>query len=114
MSWSSGMACFMARGGTTGVMGSGVPFDSASSKALVSGGCPGYLELANLIRKSVRGKRGRSIRHLEVQVGHNRIAGVTHQPDHLAKVDFFTATNLDASRLHMGVQRIALIAQDRE
>src|SRR6266852_5750837 len=33
INWSSGMACLTARGGTTGVTGSGVPFDSASSKA---------------------------------------------------------------------------------
>ena len=36
----------------------------------------------------------RAIRHLEVQMGHDRIAGISYQADHLTEVNFVTARTL--------------------
>ncbi len=44
-------------------------------------------------------------------MGHNRVAGVAYQADHLAKVNFLSTAHLDAARLHVGVEGIAVTAE---
>ena len=44
-------------------------------------------------------------------MGHDRIAGVAYQADHLAKVNFLTTVHLNAARLHVGVEGIAVTAE---
>src|ERR1700730_14313043 len=44
-------------------------------------------------------------------MGHDRIAGVAYQADHLAKVNFLSTVHLNAARLHVGVEGIAVTAE---
>jgi hypothetical protein len=80
-------------------------------EGLGTGGGTCYLKLADFVRKPVRGKRGRAIGHLKVQMGHDRIAGVAYQADHLAKVNFLSTVHLNAARLHVGVEGIAVTTE---
>src|ERR1700735_1017121 len=63
----------------------------------------GHLELTDLVRKPVGGQRRGSIGHLEVQMRHDRVAGISDQPDDLAGMNMFPTMNLDAPRLHVGI-----------
>ena len=52
-----------------------------------------------------------SIGHLEVEVRGDRVARISHQPDHLTWLDIVTNANLDASWVQMRIQRITLAAE---
>ena len=111
MSWSSGIDRLTACGGVERGNRKRRSVRLRFVEGLRAWRFAGHLELSDLVWKPVGRERRGSICHLKVQMGHDRVAGVSYQADYLTGMDMLTAMNFDAPRLHVGIESIVPVTQ---